>query len=476
MKKISENMSKNSIVLQKCSVVGDSTTSKAVGSINEIPSGVGSNGGSKERDEIPSGVSSNGGSIERDEIPSGVGSNGDTGDTEEPAHSSVSGKETWNVVILAVSFLCLFSSYMSINNLQGSLNDEGGLGVFSLSCLFASSIVSCILSPMIITVLGAKSVLMVAFITHLIYTAANFYPRFATLFPSTLLVGALAGPFWASQVINETMYCGTNDCPRDETEDLIADPDHTTVYILFSIFLGLEIIGLCILAICLSPIPRHAVMSKASIKESLLSWFIVLIKTDMKYLVPLQCYFAFAEEICFTEFTKSFVSCPIGIQNVGYVMAAFGGGSSVTSLLFSRLAQYTKRYVIFTTAAILQMTLIVCMYNWIPAQNDHLYIYLVATFWGVCEGLWKTQNSAMLGEHFPNNVRAVFSVKECFKSITFTITFIYSSLICVYVKLLIAMIFLATSMTLYYFVENRFMQNQKRQTRWRTTTITNRDI
>lgn len=61
---------------------------------------------------------------------------------------------------LSISFLSVFTSYMAIQNIQGSLNDEGSLGVISLGVLYGASILSGILAPLIVTQLGVKRVII----------------------------------------------------------------------------------------------------------------------------------------------------------------------------------------------------------------------------------------------------------------------------------------------------------------------------
>ncbi|XP_046568718.1 protein unc-93 homolog A-like [Haliotis rubra] len=446
----------------------------------------------------------------------------------EIKQSAIAGKETKNAVFLSISFLSVFTSYMAIQNLQGSLNDEESLGVISLGVLYGASILSGILAPLIVTQLGVKRVIMYSFIGHLIYTASNFYPSFATLIPSSVIIGIVTGPLWSCQGIymtvcavsysqrtgtqmyaslsrfngifwaifdlsniignlvssfvlyqseynitvgNSSAFCGVNDCPDSETQDKIADPEFYIVYILLSIFLVFVAAGIGIVIMFLSPIESQFKKGDISVKESLLSWFKVLQKTDMKYLIPFTCYLAIAEEVCFVEVTKSYISCPIGIENVGYVMMVYGISTSLSSFVLSRVTKYTKRHILCGVAGAEQLAIFIWMCHWVPTEKDTIIIYVLLAFWGLGDGVWKTQINAMLGEHFPGYLNSVFAVSEGFKSIAFTAAIGYSSLMCVYTKVIITICFLTIGLLLYYFVEVRFIRKQKYLKADKTTEI-----
>ncbi|XP_067663870.1 protein unc-93 homolog A-like [Haliotis asinina] len=258
--------------------------------------------------------------------------------------------------------------------------------------------------------------------------------------------------------INSSSFCGANDCPQEETVDIIADPESTVVYILLGVFLGCVAMGLGIVSVFLQPIQNPSSANENSIKKSLWSWFRLIIKTDIKFLLPFMLYTAIEQVVVFTELTKSYVSCPFGIQNVGYVMTSYGVCSASSSFLFSKIAKYTRRYVLLGLAALLQMALMLWLYHWVPSQHDIYLVYVISSVWGISEGIWKTQTNSVLGEIFQDNKQSAFAVYEGFKSIAFTCTFVYSSMLCVSVKLIIAMTMLGLGMTLYALVEVRFLR------------------
>ncbi|KAK3102033.1 hypothetical protein FSP39_008259 [Pinctada imbricata] len=111
----------------------------------------------------------------------------------------VTNRERRTVVILAVVFLAIYTSFNSLQNLQSSINHAEGLGLLSLLCIYGTLMVFAILSPVAIRVLSAKGVVILTCCVNLLYVASNFYPRQWSILPSSILVGAVSGFLWPAQ-------------------------------------------------------------------------------------------------------------------------------------------------------------------------------------------------------------------------------------------------------------------------------------
>jgi len=118
------------------------------------------------------------------------------------AHQWTSTKRIWkNLLVLASVFLLSFTAFGAIQNLQSTLNSEAGLGVVSLSCVYASMVLSCLYAPFFIHKVGScKWTIVVCFFGHILYTGSNFYPSWYTLMPSSIMFGAISGPLWTAKI------------------------------------------------------------------------------------------------------------------------------------------------------------------------------------------------------------------------------------------------------------------------------------
>ena len=103
-----------------------------------------------------------------------------------------------NVIGLGLAFLVVFSAFQGLQNLQTILHPEGGLGLASLSVLYAAFALFSILTPAVVHILGTKYTLLVGFLCHLIYTTSNFYPSWYTLMPASFIIGLASLPIWTA--------------------------------------------------------------------------------------------------------------------------------------------------------------------------------------------------------------------------------------------------------------------------------------
>ena len=115
--------------------------------------------------------------------------------------SSPKAAKTWmykNLVGVGLSFLLTFSTFLSLQSLQSSINSEGGLGLATLSILYLFFALAGFVTPGIIRLLGTKYSLLGGFVCLLLYVVANYYPSWYTLIPASVLLGFAFAPIWAA--------------------------------------------------------------------------------------------------------------------------------------------------------------------------------------------------------------------------------------------------------------------------------------
>jgi hypothetical protein len=105
-----------------------------------------------------------------------------------------------NVIVLGLSFMFVHTAFVSLLSLQSVMNPEGGIGVVSISCIYATTVISCLLAPLLINTISSKWTMIAAFILFTGYFAGNFYPKQFMLIPLGLILGMLGGPLMAAQM------------------------------------------------------------------------------------------------------------------------------------------------------------------------------------------------------------------------------------------------------------------------------------
>ncbi|KAL8588331.1 hypothetical protein ACOMHN_019596 [Nucella lapillus] len=98
----------------------------------------------------------------------------------------------------SASFLAVFAVFPS-RNLQTSIHTAYDLGKISLCCMYASYIIGCFLTGVILQRFKAKCLLLTSLLFHIMYSVANIIPSAYTLLPASCLVGLCQPAFWRVQ-------------------------------------------------------------------------------------------------------------------------------------------------------------------------------------------------------------------------------------------------------------------------------------
>ncbi|XP_035223784.1 protein unc-93 homolog A-like isoform X1 [Stegodyphus dumicola] len=107
-----------------------------------------------------------------------------------------------NLTVMSFSLFIFFLGFQALANLQSTMNSAKGLGMDSQAAIYASSMISALLLPdLMIKRFGCKRTLVSMIICSIPFIAANFYPTWETLMPSSVLIGFAAGPLSTSQAL-----------------------------------------------------------------------------------------------------------------------------------------------------------------------------------------------------------------------------------------------------------------------------------
>ncbi|GAB0096832.1 UNC93-like protein [Sergentomyia squamirostris] len=232
-----------------------------------------------------------------------------------------------DIITISLAFMMHFTAFQGVGNLQSSINAENGLGVMSLSAIYASLIISCIFVPtLMIRKLTAKWTLCVSMLCYVPYIAFQFYPRFYTLIPAGILLGFGAAPMWAAKatyltqvgqvyakishqaveaiivrffgffffawqtaelwgnlisslVLSSSLHggggkenvtidldiCGANFCTATHVNENLERPPNADIYKITAIYLACIIIAVLIIAIFLDPLSRYGENRRGSL-------------------------------------------------------------------------------------------------------------------------------------------------------------------------------------------------------------------
>ncbi|XP_008067057.2 protein unc-93 homolog A [Carlito syrichta] len=421
-----------------------------------------------------------------------------------------------NVLVVSFGFLLLFTAYGGLQSLQSSLYSEEGLGVTALSTLYGAVLLSSmLLPPILIKSLGCKWTIAVSMCGYLAFSLGNFMASWYTLIPTSILLGLGAAPLWAAHctyltimgntyakkvgklgkdVVNQyfgifflifqssgvwgnlisslvfgqtpsqeaipeeqLVSCGASDClMATASTNSTQRPSQELIYTLLGIYTGSGVLAILLIAVFLEPIRDiHSDGEKKALPfwSTLLSTFKLLRDKRLCLLVLLPLYSGLQQGFLSGEYTRSYVTCALGIQFVGYVMICFSTTDALCSLLYGKVSQYTGRILLYVLGAVTQLSSIIALLLWRPHTQQLAVFFVFPGLWGVADAVWQTQNNALFGVLFERNKEAAFANYRLWEALGFVIAFGYSTFLCVYVKLYILLGVLTLTMVAYGTVE-----------------------
>ncbi len=98
------------------------------------------------------------------------------------------------------------------------------------------------------------------------------------------------------------------------------------------------------------------------------------------------------------------MSCAYGVQNVGFVLMAYGACDAICSFSFGFLIKHVGRAPIFIGGTVFNAIVIVVLFAWSPNPDEAYLFYLLAAMWGIADAVWQTQingEQAALNTHAP---------------------------------------------------------------------------
>ncbi|XP_061284541.1 protein unc-93 homolog A isoform X4 [Bos javanicus] len=253
--------------------------------------------------------------------------------------------------------------------------------------------------------------------------------------------------------------CGASDClMATVSTNSTKRPSQDLIYTLLGIYTGCGFLAVLLMAVFLEPV-RDARPEGEGEKQAppfwstLLSTFKLLRDKRLRLLILLPMLSGFEQAFLSGDYTRSYTTCALGIQFVGYVMICFGAADALCSVLFGRLARHTGRTVLFALGAVTQLACIVALLLWKPHPSQLPVFFVFPSLWGMADAVWQTQNNALFGVLFEKNKEAAFANYRLWEALGFVIAFGYSTFLCVSVKLYVLLGVLSAAMAAYGAVE-----------------------
>ncbi|KAL4235141.1 Protein unc-93 A [Mactra antiquata] len=268
-----------------------------------------------------------------------------------------------NLLVISVSFVLLFSAFASFANLQSSINKEEGLGTTGQAVIYVLMVFSSlVLTPVTMSRVTEKWIIVVSMFTYLIFVATGFYSSWYTIMPASVIVGTAF--VWGNLIsfyvfqrdeTNSTLavdgeLCGPNFCPHIVYNSTnIFQPPKQQIYIFTGACCGLNILAILLTVFFITDITGQKTSGRVWSLAQQVSLLLCTSRSQHLLLFP-TLLGGLAEGFLYGDFTQAYVSCSYGVKNVGFAMVAYGIAQSVGSIIFGKLNQYLGHLAIYIFA------------------------------------------------------------------------------------------------------------------------------
>ncbi|XP_078489021.1 protein unc-93 homolog A-like [Ciona intestinalis] len=153
---------------------------------------------------------------------------------------------------------------------------------------------------------------------------------------------------------------------------------------------------------------------------------------------PMQFQFGFHMSFVFAEVTRAYVSCVFGVTEVGLSTAIYGASSLLTSLFAGKMFGRLGRKIPAAVALTLNVGVYLFYILWVPQENSNVVVIYVLLFaCGIIDGCMQMVTSVMAKIVFPDTTDQAQAAWTFWCTMGFTVTFAWSTALCVFVKVYI---------------------------------------
>ncbi|CAG0919890.1 unnamed protein product, partial [Notodromas monacha] len=221
----------------------------------------------------------------------------------------------------------------------------------------------------------------------------------------------------------DVSFCGKNFC-----DDLIGEvetlrrPVEWKIHLLSGLFATTAFSSGIFIALLLDPLSRFqqvAERKRSCDLQLLFATFTQLRNVNQALILVLVFYGGLEQGFFEVDFTRAYVGCTWGIENIGYVfmvgkaMNAFGSGFS------GLIVEYTGRIPVFLAAFLLNVATLAYLLIWEPTMDEHYVLFIMSGAYMLADSVWQTQINGLHGLLFHENVEAAFSAYKVFESLGF---------------------------------------------------------
>lgn len=319
-----------------------------------------------------------------------------------------------------------------------------------------------VVASLVVRALGSKRALILGSSGYLLFIASNLKPSWYTMVPASLYLGFTASIIWVGQgtYLTSAARSHAKDCQLHEgtiigsfngefwgmfaahqvignlislalLRDGKGGDNVSGTNVLFTVFLVSMVLGVILMCfISKSDDKEEDLIVYTSVGSLLKTVIAPMLQTKMMLIIPLFAYSGLQQAFVWAVFTKHVVTPALGVSGVGGAMAVYGAADVICSFIAGRYtSSLSSITLIVPGGAVLQALILLWLlfvYSLPTGVLCYVYPLLMAAIWGVGDGVFNTQLSALLGMLFKHDMEAGFAQLKLWQSASIALVFFLS--------------------------------------------------
>lgn len=265
--------------------------------------------------------------------------------------------------------------------------------------------------------------------------------------------------------INDAKYLPESNATSSIITSLTGEVDSETIRNLILIYFSISMIG--VLTVCffmanICPLNNRNKGTK-DIKRQVKAVSKLFLNRSIQKISSMSIGIGLVGAYIYGDVTQAFITCVLGIENLGYAMICFGSASLVASIIGQSIVRKVGSYKLTFFGFALLLGVLIWSLVWDVVSLPKYLVYVTVALFGVSEVSIASQVHGFYGICFPRRKEAAFSVHKLFQSIGNVMSFAYGNHLCIQSKIFVIVAFLCVGMCFYSHVY--YKHQLKTQTR-----------
>ncbi|XP_067125202.1 protein unc-93 homolog A-like [Centruroides vittatus] len=279
----------------------------------------------------------------------------------------------------------------------------------------------------------------------------------------------VANPSLSRTMVNPSL-CNADHCKkwevfRNSIPFAFIVPSNVSL-MLISVYLGLAFVGVALATSLLDKFDiREEGAERVTFVETAKSYLLSFIDPQLRLVFPLIFFYGLQYGFIVADFTRSYVSCYLGMEAVGYALMIMGLTHTLSAFLVYQVPKCINRLIIAFVGFSFHGGLLTILWLWRPIKEDIVIFNIIAAIWGVCSAIWEALTTSFIIKTSGNDLHPALLSHYSILSLALSLAFASSFYLCTEIKLYILISTLILSIGPYSLAEYRLHQQNKTQER-----------